>query len=59
MRCARCGKKIYDHYYGGGITSITDYHCKECAEELNKKDMELIEAIKRGENVYKYIRNEE
>lgn len=59
MRCAKCGKKIYEHYRGGGITSITDYHCKECAEELNKKDMELIEAIKRGENVYKYIRNEE
>lgn len=59
MRCVRCGKKIYESYHGGAITSVTDHHCKECAEELNRKDMEILEAIKRGENVYKYIINKE
>ena len=59
MRCDRCGKKIDKSYHGGALISIGEHHCKECAEELNNKDMELFRAILRGENVYKYIKNEE
>ena len=59
MWCDRCGKKIDTSHHGGALISLNDHYCKECAEKLNSKDMRLLRAIARGENIYNYIKNEE
>lgn len=56
MRCIKCGKSIKELHNGGALQSLTEGCCKECSEEEINKDLELIEAIKRGENISKYIK---
>lgn len=57
MKCNKCGKKIKYPCQGGALESLTEGYCKECAEKENAKDLELLEAIKRGENIYRFINN--
>ena len=57
MKCSICGKRINQHYRGGALESLTEYYCKDCADKLESKDLELLEAIKRGENIYRFINN--
>ena len=55
MKCNKCGKKIKELYRGGALQSLTEGYCKECAKEENDKDLELLEAIKRGDDISKFI----
>ena len=57
MKCSICGKRINQHYTGGALESLTEYYCKDCADKLESNDLKLLEAIKRGENVYRFINN--
>ena len=54
-KCGKCGKKIKELYRGGALQSLTEGYCKECAKEENDKDLELLEAIKRGDDISKFI----
>lgn len=56
MKCIKCGKTTTQLYSIGSLQSLTEGCCKECSEEEINKDLELIEAIKRGENISKYIK---
>ena len=55
MKCSVCGKRINQSYRGGGLESSTECYCKDCADKLESEDLELLESIKRGENVYGFI----
>ena len=57
MKCSICGKRISQSYRGGALESLTEYYCKDCADKLESKDLELLEAIKRGKNIYRFINN--
>ena len=52
-----CGKRTNQYYRCGALESLTQYYCKDCADKLESKDLELLEAIKRGENIYRFINN--
>lgn len=56
MKYIKCGKTTKELYNIGSLQSLTEGCCKECSEEEINKDLELIEAIKRGENISKYIK---
>lgn len=55
FKCVKCGKLINELHQGGGLKSLTEGYCEECAKELNNKDLELLKAIKRGEDISKFI----
>lgn len=52
----KCGKTTTQLYNIGSLESLTEGYCKECSEEEINKDLELLEAIKRDENISKYIK---
>ena len=56
MKCSICGKRINQSYKGGALESSTECHCKDCADKLEFEDLELLKAIKRGENIYRFIK---
>ena len=55
FKCSKCGKRIKGLHRGGALKSVTEGYCEECAKEEDKKDLELLEAIKRGENLSRFI----
>lgn len=55
-KCCKCGKKIKELYQGGALKLLTEGYCKDCAKEENDKDLELLEAIKNGENLSRFIK---
>lgn len=55
-KCRRCGKYTTELHKSDSIYSLTEGYCKECAAKLNNEDMELLEAIKNGENLSRFLR---
>jgi hypothetical protein len=57
MKCCKCGKKDTSGYKLSEIYSLTEnsYLCEKCKEdEYNELD-ELLEAIKNGEDISRFI----
>lgn len=54
-KCTKCGRNTDGLYQLNSIRSLTEGYCKECIDRLNNKDMELLEAIKNGENLSKFL----
>lgn len=55
MKCNKCGKKIKKLYRGGALESSTEGYCEKCAKEENDKDLRLLDAIKKGLDISKFI----
>lgn len=53
--CTKCGKKTKELHRSKSIYSLTEGYCKECVDILKNKDLELLEAIKNGENLSKFL----
>ena len=54
-QCSQCGKIVNFLYKKSSLVSLTDGFCEECVEKNNKKDLELLDAIREGKNLSKFI----
>ena len=54
-KCSKCGKTIKESHQSWALKSLTEGYCEECAKEEDEKDLELLRAIKRGEDISKFI----
>ena len=55
-KCRKCGKHTTELHKLNSIYSSTEGYCKECAAKLNNEDIELLEAIKNGEDLSRFLR---
>lgn len=57
MRCSNCNKKCDKLHKSNSLNSLTEGYCEDCIKKINKKDLELLEAIRKGRNLSEFLEN--